>query len=579
MPPIDWSAVLQRVAKSFNPVTSSPGAPFETGAFLDSFGPSLMPRTSMTQGFMTGLVVLTARASTAQVERITGIMVPSDAALTRKVGARAVVAGAGAAAAALPERDGEHLWRSGVRSGGRLLLAGALGGALYDVGTNLADRLPSARGIRPALMTGAAAAGVALWANRRLARRKKEIARWPVAQQNTLPHAVVAGTAVTAVGMGLARGYGFTRDALIGYLGPGPSKQVIARATNAALWALGATAAYHAGVGYIGRANEKVESGYATAPELPLVSGSPESFSAFEHLGQQGRRYVTDVVTSDLIEGVMDEPAVAHPIRTYVGFNSEPLYVTGRAEIALAELERTGAFDRTYLLLVAPTGTGWVDQTMIESAELLTRGDIATCCIQYGRYPSFLALQKVPLGRQQFRFLLWGVAQRLRERPPERRPKVLVFGESLGAWASSDVIMYQGIEGFDHYGIDRALWIGLPGLAKWSRNGMESGSSELVPEGTVGVFDRHEQLAALGDEERARLRAVILSHDNDPIAAIAPELLVQRPDWLAGERGRGVPRRRALAADRDVLADRRRRHERHGDRPRRVRILRPRLPG
>jgi YihY family inner membrane protein len=35
---------------------------------------------------------------------------------------------------------------------------------------------------------------------------------------------------------------------------------------------------------------------------------------------------------------------------------------------------------------------------------------------------------------------------------------------------------------------------------------------------------------------------VILSHDNDPIAVFGPDLLVQRPWWLAdGRRGRGVP--------------------------------------
>jgi uncharacterized membrane protein len=102
--------------------------------------------------------------------------------------------------------------------------------------------------------------------------------------------------------------------------------------------------------------------------------------------------------------------------------------------------------------------------------------------------------------------------------------------------------MYQGIEGFDHYGIDRALWVGLPWLAKWSRSGMIRGSHTLVPSGTVGVFDRHEQLAALEDEQRARMRAVILSHDNDPIAVFGPDLIVQRPQWLAdGQRGRGVP--------------------------------------
>jgi uncharacterized membrane protein len=102
--------------------------------------------------------------------------------------------------------------------------------------------------------------------------------------------------------------------------------------------------------------------------------------------------------------------------------------------------------------------------------------------------------------------------------------------------------MFQGIEGLDHYGIDRALWVGLPWLAKWSRSGMTRGSTTLVPEGTVGVFDRHEQLAALDEEQRARLRVVILSHDNDPIAVMGPDLIVQRPPWLAdGRRGRGVP--------------------------------------
>jgi uncharacterized membrane protein len=229
-------------------------------------------------------------------------------------------------------------------------------------------------------------------------------------------------------------------------------------------------------VGYIGRANERVEPGYTAPPTSELVSGSPDSLSPFEDLGQQGRRYVTDVVTPEVIAQVLGEPAKAMPIRVFVGYNSEPLYPAGRAELALEELERTGAFDRSYLLLVSPTGTGWVDQTMIESAELMTRGDIATCSIQYGRFPSFLCMQKVHLGRSQFRLLVWGVKQRLAAMPPDRRPKVLVFGESLGAWSSSDVVMYQGIRGFDHYGIDRALWLACPA---WP-SGRETGWPEAL---------------------------------------------------------------------------------------------------
>jgi uncharacterized membrane protein len=368
------------------------------------------------------------------------------------------------------------------------------------------------------------------------------VQRWPLPQTTTLPATLATSYAVTAVGTGLTRGYVWSRGVLESYFGPEPSKRLLARLVNAGLWAAAGTAAYNAGVAYVGRANDKVEPAYATPPATPLVSGSDDSLLPFADLGQQGRRYVTDVVTPELITQVMGEEALAHPIRAYVGFNSQPLYPTGRAELALAELDRTGAFDRSWLLLVSPTGTGWVDHTLIETVELLTRGDVATCCVQYGRYPSFLSVQKVALGRSQFRLLLWGIKQRLADRPPERRPRVLVFGESLGAWTSSDVVMFQGVEGFDHYGIDRALWVGLPWLAKWSRMGMARGSSTLVPEGSVGVFDRHEQLAELHDEQLKRLRAVILSHDNDPIAVLGPELLIQPPWWLAeGRRGRGVP--------------------------------------
>jgi uncharacterized membrane protein len=539
---ISWPDQGRRVAKWLNPVVASPAAPLETVAAMDALGPSLMPRTSRLQGVAMGLSVLGARATTGVVEKLTRAAVPADAPLGRQLAARAVAGGAGTVLAALPERDGERLWMASVRASGRLLRAGAAGGAIHDFGGWGQARFPARRAVRPLVVSCALAGGLTAWGARRLAAREAAVQRWPLPQKATIPASLATSYLVAEVGTGLTRAFVASRGVLESYFGPGPSKRVLARLVNAGLWAGVATAAYNAGVAYVGRVNEKIEPGYATPPPSPLISGSSESLLPFADLGQQGRRYATDVVTPELIEQVMGEPAVAHPIRTYVGFNSEPIYQTGRAELALAELARTGAFDRSYLLLVAPTGTGWVDQTLIEAAELFTRGDIATCCIQYGRYPSFLSVQKVALGRSQFRLLLWGLKQRLDERPPERRPHVLVFGESLGAWASSDVVMYQGIEGFDHYGIDRALWVGLPWLSRWSRSGMTRGSSELVPPGTVGVFDRHEQFAALGDEERSRLRAVVLSHDNDPIAVMGPDLIVQRPPWLAdGQRGRGVP--------------------------------------
>lgn len=515
-----------------------PGAPLETSAFLDSFLPSLMPRTSVHQGLAAGVNVLTARAITGAIESVHRTAF-GPVPLGASIGIRAVEAVVGHGLSRLPEDDDESLWHAGARTAGDVLRAAAIGGAVYDA-VGLFRIRRAAGPIRPLVGGVVATSAMLLWASRRLAVRKAEIQRWPVIQEADTASAVGVGAVITTVGTGLGRAYGITGRALRGYLGPGASKQVVGRAANAALWATAVSGAYNAAIASIGRANEKRERPFELPPQSPLVSGSTESLSPYSELGQQGRRYVSEAVTTERIEEVVGEPAVAEPIRTFIGFNSAPLYTAGRAELALAELDRTGAFDRSYLLLVSPTGTGWVDQTVVGAAEFLARGDIATCSIQYGRFPSFLCIQKVGLGRAQFRLLLWGVNQRLAERPPERRPKVLVFGESLGAWTASDVVMSQGITGFDHYGIDRALWMGLPALAKWSRNGMASGANELVPDGSVGVFDRHEQLAELDDAARDRLRAVILSHDNDPIAAVRPELMIQRPDWLRGERGRNV---------------------------------------
>jgi uncharacterized membrane protein len=538
----EWPAQARRLARGVSPVAMSPGAPRELVAALDAWGPSLMPRSARARGVAMGLGVLGARATSGMAEKLTRMLAPADAPLPRQVAAWAVVGSAGAALAAVPQRHRRKLWVASLQSTGLLLRDGAAAGVVHDVGRWLQGRYPDQQGIRPLSSGAVYTAGLLYRAGRRPPSRGRPGGRRLLAEPGTAAETLATAYAVTTVGTGLARGFVRSRRALESYLGPGPSKRMLAQLVNAGLWAAASAAAYSAGVAYVGRANQRLEPGYATPPTSPLVSGSPDSLLPFGDLGQQGRRYVTDVVTPELIEQVMGEPARAHPIRAYVGFNSEPLYQTGRAELALAELERAGAFDRSVLLLISPTGTGWVDHTLIEAAEFLTRGDIATCCIQYARYPSFLSVQKVALGRGQFRLLLWGVTQRLAGVAPERRPRVLVFGESMGAWTSSDVIMFQGIEGFDHYGIDRALWVGLPWLAKWSRSGMTRGSSTLVPEGTVRVFDHHDQLAALDDDQRGRLRAVVVSHDNDPIAVLGPDLLVQRPPWLAdGQRGRGVP--------------------------------------
>ena len=158
---------------------------------------------------------------------------------------------------------------------------------------------------------------------------------------------------------------------------------------------------------------------------------------------------------------------------------------------------------------------------MIESAEFLTRGDIGTCAIQYGQFCRS-AWQQYP-GRSQFRLLVWGVKQRLAAMPHGKRPKVLVFGESLGAWSSSRV-MYQGIRGFDHYGIDRqgsAARVGqvvlqrMPGAPR--RPGWRG-----PPGSSTGTSSWPPWMTPPGNG----CGAVVLMHDNDPIGALSPDLLV-----------------------------------------------------
>jgi uncharacterized membrane protein len=530
-------------AARFNPLTNSPSAPLKTRALFGSFGPSLMPRATMHQGMAAGLSVLAADLVATAVDASIRRVVPNSAPIALRIGTRVAVAAMGLAVSKIPETDDETTLKASIRSAGRLAAAGGIGGVIYQSSTELEERFPAKSPVRPAIVGAAGFAAAMVYSRDLLAERQSVIKRWTKDDKPaTLAASLGIGFVVASAGRGIGKGFLTSRRSMAVYFGDDFTRAQIGRTLNSAMWAIGGISLYYGGVGLIARKNETIEPAYSTPPESKYVSGGPNSISPFFEVGLQGRRFLTDVVTPDLIESTLGEEAIAHPIRAFVGVNSEPLYPSGRSEMMLDELERLGAFDRKYLLLVSPTGTGWVDQTMIESAEILTRGDIATACIQYGRGPSFLEVQKVHLGRTQFRGLLWGVKKRLDGMPAEKRPKVLVFGESLGAWSSSDVVMHQGISGFDHYGIDRALWFGLPGLAKWSKTGMRQGSSDLVPPGTVAAFDNFDEYEGLPTEERQQLRAVIVDHDNDPIAQMSFRWAVKQPPWLAGEeRGREVP--------------------------------------
>jgi len=160
------------------------------------------------------------------------------------------------------------------------------------------------------------------------------------------------------------------------------------------------------------------------------ISGGPESLAPWATLGREGRRHAFAHVRpnpvayrpSDVpdlsITTVMGRPARATPVQVYVGLDTAP-DAQARVALAMGELDRTEAWDRSVLMLISPTGTGYVNYCAVAAAQYLTLGDIATVTLQYSKRPSPLSLGRIGAAREQNRLLLLHVLDRLRERPPE----------------------------------------------------------------------------------------------------------------------------------------------------------------
>jgi uncharacterized membrane protein len=214
-------------------------------------------------------------------------------------------------------------------------------------------------------------------------------------------------------------------------------------------------------------------------------------------------------------------------------------------------MERVGAFDRSLIMLVSPTGTGYVNYVAVAAAAYLTRGDVATVTMQYSKRPSPLSMGKVKDAREQNRHLWLRIVERLHHRPG-KLPRVVVFGESLGAHTSQDAFLHWGTLGPQALGIERALWIGTPYLSGWMHE--VTGPARLdVAEDSVVVVNDFAQLEALGDERRGRLRFVLVSHDNDGVTKFGPDLLTTAPRWLGSARPR--PEEVAGASPRGIPPD------------------------
>ncbi len=280
----------------------------------------------------------------------------------------------------------------------------------------------------------------------------------------------------------------------------------------------------------------------AVQPQLPERSGSPQSLAPWETLGFEGRWFVSHGPTRSRIAAVTGAPAL-EPIRTYVGLESMREGVD-QAELAVDELERAGGFDRRVLVVVTTTGTGWVNSMAAGAVEYMYGGDTAIVATQYSYLPSVLSfLSDKEKAAAAGRDLFDAVYERWSARPQDKRPKLFVYGESLGSQGSEAA--FDGLADL-RAKVDGALWVGPPNSNRlWDQliSRRDPGSREVEPiyaDGLVVRFASDSDDLARPDTEWRPPRIAYLQHASDPIVWWSTDLIFSQPDWLSEPRGSDV---------------------------------------
>ena len=279
------------------------------------------------------------------------------------------------------------------------------------------------------------------------------------------------------------------------------------------------------------------------APTTALRSGGPQSAVSWESLGHQGRNFVAGGPTVEELTEFNGAPAT-EPIRAYAGLNSAD-GIKATAALAAAELRRTGGLERDVIAIATTTGTGWINEAEASSLEYMYNGNSAIVSMQYSFLPSwisFLVDQENAL--QAGQALFEAVDAMVRELPEAERPKVVVFGESLGSFggeapflALNNLIARTDGALFSGPTFKNTIWTTLT-------ENRDAGSPQWLP-----IYDNGENVrfSAKASEDLGRPdapwgqpRVVYLQHASDPISWWNPDLLFARPDWLHEPRGYDV---------------------------------------
>ena len=275
-------------------------------------------------------------------------------------------------------------------------------------------------------------------------------------------------------------------------------------------------------------------------PESANRSGSPESIVAWESLGRKGRTFVATGPTVEELNAYHGGGAV-EPIRVYAGLKSART-PAARAELVLEELQRTGAFEREVLVVATTTGTGFLEPNAVDSLEYVHNGDTAIAGVQYSYLPSWISLladqDEVKETSQVVFDTIHGYWSTL---PENSRPEIYVYGLSLGSYGVESILTSIDIV---NEPIDGALLVGPPFVNNHVEpTGRRSGRGQLAcdthlrtgPHRAVHQRGKRSEPAA---GEWGDTKVLYLQHASDPVVFFSPELLLGEPDWLLeGQRG------------------------------------------
>lgn len=545
--------LLQRRANQAGLLSAGAAAPL-------AYQRTLMPRSTVDQALVSGLAfgsnhaLVTAIQEGIQSAALLAVgqgarTVPDELTWSRaSLAADAVALAAGLAVQrAFPAHDREPLPRAAVRTNGYWLARAAAAGLIIGGVQEALGRVDNgrARVAVPAIVPALAVmASLGEWRRRRdelLDADLDPVERADRLKATGMGLAVMAGTS----GLGLVerRIAGLVGDLCARFLPGNPELwRPVGHVVSLAGLASATDFLVHQVFARIEKTEESVEPALDIPPPTRELSGSLESGVPFRTLSRAGRRFVWTVSGTDRIESVMGAPAARMPARLYVGLESAETE-EDRVALALTELDRVDAWSREWLMVVLPTGTGYVNYVAASVLEMLTMGDCTAVAMQYAARPSPLSLDRVSEGRNQARLLLDAISARMRQLPADRRPKLLLFGESLGAWTSQDAFIGLGTQGLLDRGIDHAIWIGTPHFSKWKEQVLNDDGPQ-IDRSRIGVFNDIEEWHALTPEARERIRYVMITHHDDGVAVFGPELAIQAPPWLddPATRPSGVPK-------------------------------------